>query len=296
MPADAVTTLLEEARERVDAELTARLPAGDDVLARAMRHAALGPGKRVRPALIFAVADSLGLDRAEVDAPAAAVEMVHAFSLVHDDLPALDDDDLRRGRPTVHVAFDEATAILAGDGLLNLAFGVLATTPENASAEARCRAVSAVSSAVGAAGMIGGQILDLAQAASDGSGDVDDLETVHRLKTGSLMRVCGELPSIYAGVDGEPAQQVARCCESLGLMFQVRDDLLDVSHDTDALGKTAGKDRAQNKLTYPALMGIEAAQRHLEDLRDRVIGGFADLPGTTAGLLALVEFVAERQR
>lgn len=292
---DSLTALLDEARRRVDAELDARLPADDSVLAEAMRYAALGDGKRIRPALLFAVADALTLDRRAVDAAAAAIEMVHAFSLVHDDLPALDDDDLRRGRPTLHIAFDEATAVLAGDGLLNLAFAVLAEAPESASADQRCRALAALAMAVGAAGMIGGQALDVERARA-GVGDLTDLEAIHRCKTGSLMRACGELPAIYAEVEATVAGGVAEQCESLGLMFQIRDDLLDVSHDTDALGKTAGKDREQNKLTYPALMGVEAAERKLIDLRERVLDGLADLPGSSEGLLALVEFVGDRQR
>lgn len=293
---DSLSALLDEARRRVDAELDARLPADDSALAEAMRYATLGQGKRVRPALVFAVADALTLDRRRVDAAAASVEMVHAFSLVHDDLPALDDDDLRRGRETVHVAFDEPTAILAGDALLNLAFRVLAEEPRSASPEARCRAVAALAVAVGTNGMIGGQMRDLRQARAGGGGDLADLEATHRGKTGSLMRVCGELPAIYAAVDAALERDVARGCEDLGLMFQIRDDLLDVTEASAELGKTAGKDREQNKLTYVSLLGVEGASRRLVELRERVAAGFDQLPGDATAVQSLVVFVAERKR
>lgn len=294
MPAESsLTDFLAEARALVEAELEARLPQDGSRLAEAMRYAALGTGKRVRPALLMALADALDLSRETVAGPAAAVEMVHAFSLVHDDLPALDDDWLRRGRETVHVAFDEATAILAGDALLNLAFGVLAESPSSASAERRCRALAALAGAVGEEGMIGGQMLDLIHSrASDG--DLETLERIHRGKTGSLMRLCGELPAIYAGLDAALGNQVAAACENLGLMFQIRDDLLDVNRRSDELGKTAGKDEAQNKLTYPGLLGTAAAVDRLSELQRLTSKSFAGLPGPTDPLTQLVEFVAGR--
>ena len=290
---EPLATWLEGVRDRVDAELEVQLPASAATLAVAMRYAALGPGKRVRPALMFAIAEAIDLDAESVAAPAAAVEMVHAFSLVHDDLPALDDDELRRGRETVHVAFDEATAVLVGDALLSRAFGLLAELPRGVSTSRRCCAVAALARAVGEDGMIGGQMLDLES--SDGSErSLSTLDRIHRGKTGALMRLCAELPVIYAGVDKQAAEQLARTGEAIGLLFQIRDDLLDVTQVSEVLGKTAGKDERQQKLTYPSLVGVDAASRRLDDLRIEVMETIALLPGDTEPLAALVNFIADR--
>ncbi len=284
-----------KARVTVDGQLDELLEAGEDQLRQAIRYAALGSGKRVRPALMMAVAEAVELDPRVVAAPAAALEMVHTFSLVHDDLPALDDDQLRRGRETVHVAFDEPTAILVGDALLSRSFAVLAEQPATVAAEQRCRAIVALANAVGEAGMLGGQMLDLLSAGSlSEHTTVADLEKIHRGKTGALMRVCGELPAIYAGVDHATATSVANVCELIGLMFQVSDDLLDVTQSSAVLGKTAGKDVAQKKLTYPGILGVEGAAEFLTKLLQRALEALVDLPGPTESIRMIVGFVADR--
>ncbi len=285
-------SFLGEVRDWIEPELAQRLQADRGPLAEAMRYAALGPGKRVRPALMLAVGRSLGLGESVLAGPAAAIEMVHAFSLVHDDLPAMDDDDLRRGRETVHIAFDEATAILAGDALLNLAFELLAKEPPSATAEQRNQAVILSSRAIGGHGLIGGQKLDINLTAKDpGAVSASALEEVHRGKTGALMRLCGELPAVYTDED---AGALGALCEDIGLMFQIRDDLLDLSQSAKTLGKTTGKDLEQGKATYPAIHGREGAIARLGELHQRTLSAVDSLAGPTKELRLLMDFVVER--
>ena len=253
-------------RARVDAALEAALPPVDEAphrLHAAMRHAALDGGKRMRPLLVYAAGTAFGAGDAGLDHAAAAVELVHAYSLVHDDLPAMDDDALRRGKPTVHVAFDEATAILAGDALQSLAFQQLAEAP--LPADARVAMLHELAIAAGARGMCGGQALDI-----DATGQglaADALERLHALKTGALLRAAVRLGAIAAGADAAARAQLDRYADALGLAFQVRDDLLDVEGDSQVLGKTAGKDQARDKATFPALLGLEASRERLQVLR-----------------------------
>jgi farnesyl diphosphate synthase len=248
--------------QRVEAALEAALPSADESPQRlhaAMRHAVLGGGKRLRPLLVYAAGTATGADEALLDAPAAAVELVHAFSLVHDDLPAMDDDALRRGRPTVHVAFDEATAILAGDALQALAFAVLARAP--ADAGLRVAWLDALADATGAAGMCGGQALDM-----DATGQTlahDQLQRLHALKTGALIRCAVRCGALAGGADATTLARLDDYATALGLAFQIRDDILDVDGDSAQLGKTAGKDAAQRKSTYPALLGRDGADAAL---------------------------------
>ena len=228
----------------------------------AMRHAALGGGKRIRPLLVYAAGQLFGTDERWLDAPAAAVELIHAYSLVHDDLPAMDDDAMRRGRPTVHVAFDEATAILAGDALQSMAFELLAEAP--VSSELRVAWLRALSTATGAAGMCGGQALDM-----DATGrllTLADLERMHRLKTGALIRASVRMGALGGSMDEGTLKLLDTFSDALGLAFQVRDDILDVESSSAQLGKTAGKDAAQAKSTYPALMGLDGAKAKLVEL------------------------------
>ena len=275
----------------------------------AMRHATLGGGKRMRPLLVFAAGAATGADEARLDAPAAAVELVHAYSLVHDDLPAMDDDDLRRGRPTVHVAFDEATAILAGDALQTLAFTTLAAA--DAPAQLRIDWVQALAAASGAAGMCGGQALDIdatGQGQEPGlrhlrpaTGDPDSapasllrLERMHALKTGALIGAAVRMGALGGGADAATLAQLDRYASALGLAFQIRDDLLDIEASSEQLGKTAGKDVAQAKATYPALLGLQGARARLDELAATMRDALAPLGSAAAHLAALGERAVKR--
>ena len=275
----------------------------------AMRHATLGGGKRMRPLLVYAAGAATGADEARLDAPAAAVELVHAYSLVHDDLPAMDDDDLRRGRPTVHVAFDEATAILAGDALQTLAFTTLAAA--DAPAQLRIDWVQALAAASGAAGMCGGQALDIdatGQGQEPGlrhlrpaTGDPDSapasllrLERMHALKTGALIRAAVRMGALCGQAPAADLATLDTVASALGLAFQVRDDILDVEASSEQLGKTAGKDAAQAKSTYPALLGIQGARARLDQLAATMREALAPLGARAGHLAALGELAVKR--
>jgi farnesyl diphosphate synthase len=254
-------------RARIDAFLGATLPTASETpeaLHAAMRYAALGEGKRLRPLLVYAAGAALGTapgrDPDALDHAAAAVELIHAYSLVHDDLPAMDDDDLRRGRPTVHVAFDEATAILAGDALQSLAFAVLADAP--APAERVLAALRELARAAGSRGMCGGQAIDMAMTGRTQS--VDALAWMHRLKTGALIEAAVALGGLLRGADDVQLAALRRIGALLGLGFQIKDDLLDAEADSATLGKTAGKDEAQGKSTYVTLLGLDGARARLD--------------------------------
>jgi farnesyl diphosphate synthase len=250
---------------RIETALEHVLPALEQSPSRlhaAMRHAALGGGKRLRPQLVYASGYLGGADESALDSAAVAVELIHAFSLVHDDLPAMDDDALRRGRPTVHVAFDEATAILAGDALQTLAFQTLAVAP--LSAETRIALILSLADATGSRGMCGGQQLDMN--ASGKSLPLSELETLHRMKTGALIRSSVRMGALIGNADAGLLRLLDAFASDLGLAFQIRDDILDVEADSVALGKTAGKDAAQNKSTYPALLGMAGAKARLVEL------------------------------
>jgi geranylgeranyl pyrophosphate synthase len=278
-----VTPYLAELRQIVEDALPRALPASaPPLILDAMRYALLGGGKRLRPCLTLAVADSVG-GRLGGDVTAArllalpaacAVEMVHSYSLVHDDLPAMDDDALRRGRPTAHVVFGDGLAILAGDGLLTEAFSVLTQSPSpvlpagapEPSSDRRLRAVALLASAAGAVGMVGGQTIDLAAAgrvtnAERSTFDGPALEDMHARKTGALIRAASVLGAVVAGADDGTIGAVDSYASDLGLAFQIVDDVLDVEGSRDALGKTAGKDAAAGKPTYPALYGIAASRQ-----------------------------------
>ncbi len=280
-------------RARAEAALARALP--DPAIApqrlhAAMRHGVLNGGKRMRPLLVYATGTALGAREADLDAAAAAVELVHCYSLVHDDLPAMDDDDLRRGQPTVHVAFDEATAILAGDALQTLAFEVLAAAPQ-APAQ-RVAMLAELARASGVAGMCGGQALDI-----DATGQaiaLIELERLHALKTGALLRCAVRLGALAANATPAQVEQLDRYADALGLAFQVRDDLLDIEGDAATLGKTAGKDVAQAKATFPALLGIEASRARLATLAATMRQALDALDADTDALHALARLVIER--
>jgi len=271
-------------RVRVDAMLDASLPAPTQAPMRlhaAMRHAVLDGGKRMRPLLVYASGTAFGAGERALDAPAAAVELIHAYSLVHDDLPSMDDDSLRRGKPTVHVAFDEATAILAGDALQSLAFELLADA--DATADVRVAMLRELATAAGAGGMCGGQALDLAATGNGAVLSVESLERLHSLKTGALLRAAVRLGALCAGVDATTLARLDMFSGALGLAFQVRDDLLDVEGDSATLGKTAGKDVAQAKATFPAVLGVDASRARLDALAQAMHDALSPLgPGVEA--------------
>ncbi|GAB6040099.1 (2E,6E)-farnesyl diphosphate synthase [Endothiovibrio diazotrophicus] len=282
---------------RCEEALEARLPTPGTLPARlhdAMRYATLGGGKRIRPVLVYAAGEMLGAPLDTLDGPACALELIHAYSLIHDDLPAMDDDDLRRNKPTVHKAFDEATAILAGDALQTHAFYLLAHDPTlTAPAEARLRMVEALALAAGSRGMCGGQALDLA--ATGQRLDVVELEDMHIHKTGALIRAAVTLGALTA--PHAPEETVARLdhyAKCIGLAFQIRDDILDVEGETSLLGKPAGSDQAHDKATYPALLGLQGAKDRALELHREAEASLAAIDGDTAFLLQLSEFIVER--
>lgn len=283
--------------ERVNRALADLFPPSTDApdpLGRAMRYAVLGGGKRLRPLLVYAAGHAVGGAYAALDGPACAVELIHAYSLVHDDLPSMDDDALRRGQPTCHVAFGEAMAILAGDALQALAFELLAgDTGMHVNDSVRVRMLRSLGTACGAQGMAGGQAVDL-----DATGkrlDVSDLERMHAMKTGALIRASVQLGALAGGCTDEATlQALDRYARAVGLAFQVRDDILDVEADTEVLGKTAGKDAAQAKSTFPALLGMPASRERLQALTDEALASIAFLGEPASLLTRLARFTAER--
>lgn len=286
-------------RPEIEAALEELLPSSEDSpawLHQAMRYATLGVGKRVRPGLVILVGEALGATRQDLLGPAAAVELVHCFSLIHDDLPALDDDDLRRGRPTVHRRFDEATAILAGDALLTLGLDVLTRMPASQSTEVRLRAVSLLAGAVGSTGMIGGQMADLEAERGWPDDPAVALDEIHRRKTGALFVACVQMGGLYAGVAGEEDRLLAALGEKVGMMFQIADDILDVEGASATLGKTAGKDAKASKLTYPGLYGVEASRRRLEEAAEEARELVSRLPALSDLFTSLVSFLVHRNR
>jgi farnesyl diphosphate synthase len=280
---------------RADAVLARVLPreeAPPTDLHRAMRYAVLGGGKRLRPVLVHVTGQALGATPDRLDNAAAAVEIIHAYSLVHDDLPAMDDDDLRRGRPTCHVAFGEAMAILAGDALQALAFEILAGDAAH-DPRMHVEMLRTLAAACGAHGMAGGQAFDLAAV-----GQVltpEQLECMHVYKTGALIRASVRLGALAAGCKDESVlTALDRYGHCVGLAFQIRDDILDVESDSATLGKTAGKDIANAKPTYPAILGMDASRAQLARLTEQAVAAVASLRVRSDDLIALARYVAER--
>ena len=290
-----LTELWSHWRQRVDDCLEQYLPtAGMEpaTLHEAMRYAVVGTGKRFRAALVYAAGEGLGATPTELDLPACAVELVHAFSLVHDDLPAMDDDNLRRGKPSCHVAFGEGTAILTGDALQSLAFDLLARESSRYSAQTRLDMVQILSQATGSSGMAGGQAIDLSGSASSKTA----LETMHRMKTGALIAASLQLGARAAGAE-DPAllEGLSRYGLVLGLTFQVTDDILDETSETAALGKMRGSDRRQHKPTYFTVLGEAPARQVAAQYHQRAREALAGLPMDVTALIALTDFVTNRQ-
>ncbi|MBS0325011.1 MAG: polyprenyl synthetase family protein [Proteobacteria bacterium] len=281
-----------ERQQRIEGVLEALLPAAGDTparLAAAMRHAVLGGGKRLRPLLTYAASELVGADAQAADVRAAAVELIHAYSLVHDDLPCMDDDALRRGRPSCHVAFGVATALLAGDALQSLAFGALSRGPGGAEA---CRILAG---AAGPAGMAGGQQLDL-DAVADAI-DLEALTRLQRMKTGALIDAairlgagCGRSPSV------EETRALGAYARAAGLAFQVVDDLLDAEGSSASLGKTAGKDAAQGKATFVTVLGTDEAKRHVQALHAEARAALRPLGRDATRLAELADWIVARRR
>lgn len=264
-------------------------------LAAAMNYSLLSGGKRIRPALVYAAAQAIDSSAARADSlnnVAAAVEMIHAYSLIHDDLPAMDDDDLRRGQPTCHKAFDEATAILAGDALQARAFEVI-TEITDRPADDLLRLINTLACAAGQRGMVGGQAMDLQSVGQQI--DLSQLETIHLLKTGALIRASVGMGAIHAGASTHQLKALDRYGEAIGLAFQVQDDILDIESSTEQLGKTQGADQALNKPTYPALLGMEAAKQLAQLLHEQAMQALADFDDQAQPLRDLSAFIIARQ-
>jgi geranylgeranyl pyrophosphate synthase len=283
--------------ERVLAQCLELRDCGTARLRDAMRYSVLGGGKRVRPVLVYATGESLGARLESLDASAAAVELVHVYSLVHDDLPAMDDDDLRRGRPTCHRAFDEATAILAGDALQALAFDVLAgaaaSNRDGISSGARLEMVRILARSAGTGGMAGGQAIDLASVGQTLS--VPAIENMHRRKTGALIAGSVLIGAMAAGLrPGQEFTALERYGADIGLAFQIQDDILDVEGDVAVLGKSTGADAARLKPTYPSTAGIDAARARALELRDSAIRALAPLGPRSSSLAALAHYMVNR--
>lgn len=283
--------------DRIEATLDRALP-GPEVKPRrlhaAMRYSVLGGGKRIRPLLVYATGETLGVSPDMLDAPAAAIEMMHAFSLVHDDLPAMDDDDLRRGRATTHRAFDEATAILAADALQPLAFSVLAKSRALLDyPDSKVRIIELLANACGSTGMTGGQAIDMA--AEGQTLDAAELEHMYRLKTGQLLRA-SVMSAAYCPPlrDDEVLHSLERFVDCMGLAFQIRDDILDIEGSTEDIGKQQGADVAHSKATYPALFGMEEARRRADELLDGALMALDELDYDTQGLRYLARLIVLR--
>jgi geranylgeranyl diphosphate synthase, type II len=291
MPVFDLKSYLSGKAGEIDQRLDRLLPDRPARLVRAMRHSLMDGGKRVRPALCVAAAEAAagGADDAVVRA-ACAIEMIHTYSLIHDDLPAMDDDALRRGKPTCHVAFDEAAAILAGDALLTLAFETLATLPP----EAGIQVVGVVARAAGYEGMIEGQMRDMA--AEEAALGVDALAGVHALKTGALIRAAVKTGAILAGAGEERIGLLDRYAEKIGLAFQVTDDLLNVEGDPALLGKAVGTDRVRGKSTYPALLGAARSRELAEALVEEALDALHDFDRRADPLRAIARYIVDRNR
>ncbi|MGH8427367.1 MAG: polyprenyl synthetase family protein [Gammaproteobacteria bacterium] len=286
-----------EYRLRTEAALARWLPSESEKPARlhaAMRYAALTPGKRIRPLLVYAAGEMLGVPVTRLDGPACAVELIHAYSLVHDDLPAMDDDDLRRGRPTCHQAYDEATAILVGDALQALAFEVLARDQVMIADPARrLRMVAALARAAGSCGMAGGQMMDIeVQGQRIERAALDDM---HLMKTGALIRVSILLGAYSENeIADEALARLERFGSRIGLAFQIQDDILDATGDAKRLGKTAGADVAHDKPTYTAILGLARSREVLAAVYSEALEALEPFGEDAAPLLALAKLIVER--
>ncbi|RJY12227.1 (2E,6E)-farnesyl diphosphate synthase [Parashewanella spongiae] len=270
-----------------------QLPDDAPNLKAAMKHGALLGGKRIRPFLVYSVGELLGVQPQQLDACASAIECIHAYSLIHDDLPAMDDDALRRGQPTVHVKFDEATAILAGDSLQSLAFEMLADAQNNLTADQQVRMIKVLSKAAGYSGMCGGQAIDLAS--TDQSIDIDTLTLLHSLKTGALISCSVELALIAANASDEETESLRSFAKNVGLAFQVQDDILDITSTTEELGKPQGSDTKANKSTFPQLLGLHGAKQTADQLINESLSALTKLPYNSQLIADFARYIVARR-
>ncbi|NOH62143.1 (2E,6E)-farnesyl diphosphate synthase [Vibrio sp. RE88] len=291
---EALTSLQQRNNQQLERWLN-QLPHQEQPLIEAMRYGLLLGGKRARPFLVYITGQMLGCKLEDLDTPASAIECIHAYSLIHDDLPAMDDDELRRGQPTCHIKFDEATAILTGDALQTMAFTILADGELSSEAEThRIKMVKALAEASGANGMCLGQALDLA--AEGRKVSLAELENIHRNKTGALMKCAIRLGALAAGQKGsEILPQLDQFADAIGLAFQVQDDILDIISDTETLGKPQGSDQELDKSTYPALLGLEGAINKAHTLLTEALQALEAIPYNTELLEEFARYVIERK-
>ncbi len=291
------SALHQQVKEQTDASLLSLIDDLPDYAPRlkdAMRHALLAGGKRMRPLLVQVIGNTLDVPKKDQMAISMAIECIHAYSLVHDDLPAMDDDDLRRGMPTCHIAFDEATAILAGDALQALAFSILADSPLSANAETkRSELLSLLAKSAGFMGMCGGQAIDLTSTGTTIS--LEELKQLHKLKTGALLQACVEMIALVCEVlTPETKSDLMSYATNIGLAFQVQDDILDVEGNSEQLGKPAGSDQALGKNTFPAKLGLNGAKQELQELHNNALQALSRLPYNTDSLIAFSELLVKR--
>jgi len=287
---------LDKAAKATEATLERVLPPPHGLHSRiheAMRYATFAGGKRLRPFLVIECAGLFGVDAARASRTAAAIEVLHTYSLVHDDLPCMDDDDLRRGRPTTHKAFDEATAVLAGDGLNTIAFEILAHPETHPSAEVRCRLVARLAEAAGCNGMIGGQMTDMVAATR--RFDAEEIKLLQRLKTGQLFEFSCEAGAILAAAGPEHQERLRGFARDMGLVFQITDDLLDVTSTAEKTGKAVGKDKDHGKATLVSISGIDGARAEAAKIADRAVQALAPYGEKAAALKALLPFLLTRE-
>ena len=281
--------------KQIETALDSHLPATEvepKNLHRAMRYSTLNGGKRIRALLVYACGQLLDIPQTTLNSIACSIELIHAYSLIHDDLPAMDDDDLRRGKPSCHKAYDEATAILAGDALLTLAFQVL--TQADSTAEQKVNGIILLSQAAGSRGMVGGQAIDLANEGQSVS--LAEVESMHIHKTGALICACITLvASLKYNKQDKPYQQLKHYAECVGLAFQVQDDILDETSSTETLGKTQGKDKQAEKSTYPSLLGLKGSKQLANDLYDDAIASLSSFNEDAAYLREIALFTISRQ-
>jgi farnesyl diphosphate synthase len=293
----ALRKMLTRYQNRVETVLDKWLPAETthpEILHKAMRYGALSGGKRVRPVLTYCAGEVLGIPLEQLDGPACALELIHCYSLIHDDLPAMDDDDLRRGKPTCHKVFGEAMALLAGDAMQVLAFHILAHDPAMTSdAAARLKMVDTLAIASGSKGMAGGQAVDLDSVGS--TLDLAQLEFMHILKTGALIRASVQMAEINAvGYSQEQLDKLGHYAKCVGLAFQIRDDVLDIEGETETIGKPQGSDEALNKPTYPAILGVSGAKARARELHEEAIAALAQFDERADPLRWLSAYIVER--
>lgn len=293
---NSVDSIISAYLPRIEENLSALTPAShhtDEKLVAACRYSLLNGGKRLRPILVYLTGELFNADNADLDRIACAIECIHSYSLVHDDLPAMDDDELRRGRPTCHIAYDEATAILVGDALQCLAFETITESQFNGTTvNNQLKIVNTLANASGLLGMCGGQALDIA--ATDSVITLTQLEQVHKLKTGALLKSAIKMGALAGNANELEIAALARYAEAIGLAFQVQDDILDVEGDTHTLGKPQGSDIEANKATYPALLGIEGAKDKARNLVNHAINALSEIDADTGRLKAIAEYIIAR--